>query len=482
MHTPLVLLTGATGYVGGRLLKALEGEGRRVRCLARRPDALRPIVARETCVVAGDLLDPSSLGAALRGVDAAYYLVHSMASSGSFEEEDRRTARTFAQEAAAAGLRRIIYLGGLAPPEGGLSPHLRSRLEVGDLLRSSGVQVVEFRASIVVGAGSLSFEMVRALVERLPVMVTPRWVSVPAQPIAVGDLLAYLLAALDLPLSGNPIFEIGGADVVSYGGIMREYARQRGLRRLVVRVPVLTPYLSSLWLALVTPLYARVGRQLIESIRHPTVVRDGAATRVFAIRPQTTRDAIAAALRDEDAALARQRWPAEGAPPNRPPPWGGVPFGGMVVESWLAPVAATPPAAFRAILRLGGKNGWYYGNRLWRLRGLIDRLCGGPGMRGRLDPDTLRVGDPLDWWRVEAIEDNRHIRLAAEMKLPGRAWLQFDVEAADGGSVITQTAIFDPLGLSGRLYWHLLYPVHRLIFAGLLRGIVATCAPGSVPG
>lgn len=296
--TRRILLTGATGYVGGRLLRALEAAGHQVRCLARRPEFLKPKVAPTTEVVAGDVLDKHTLKDAMTEVHVAYYLIHSMGGEKNFEEEDRRAARNFGEAAREAGVGRIIYLGGLGDPRQPLSPHLRSRHEVGEILRASGVQVVEFRASIVIGSGSLSFEMVRALVERLPVMITPRWVSVPAQPIGIEDLLQYLLAALDLEAGGNHIFEIGGADRVSYGDVMREYARQRGLRRLMIPVPVLTPWLSSLWLALVTPLYARVGRKLIDSIRYPTVVRDDAALTVFGIRPAGVREAIASALRD----------------------------------------------------------------------------------------------------------------------------------------------------------------------------------------
>jgi uncharacterized protein YbjT (DUF2867 family) len=295
---PLILLTGATGYVGGRLLKPLEDSGTLVRCLARHPEFLRAKAAADTDIVCGDVLDPDSLRKAMRGVHSAYYLVHSMGSAGAFEEEDRRAARNFVQAAREAGVRRIIYLGGLGDSSQSLSPHLRSRHEVGEILRSSRVPVIEFRASIVIGSGSLSFEMVRTLVERLPVMITPRWVSVPAQPISIGDLVSYLLAALDLQTEQSRVFEIGGADQTSYAGLMQEYARQRGLKRLIIRVPVLTPRLSSLWLALVTPLYSRVGRKLIDSIRHPTVVRDQAALSAFPIRPCGFREAIAAALQN----------------------------------------------------------------------------------------------------------------------------------------------------------------------------------------
>jgi uncharacterized protein YbjT (DUF2867 family) len=305
----VILLTGATGYIGGRLLRLLQKQGYRVRALARRPEVLKQNVNASTEAVSGDLLDRASVDNALRGVDAAYYLVHSMGSDGSFEEADRIAASNFGQAAKGAGVRRIIYLGGLGSDEEGLSPHLRSRHEVGRILHESGVPLLEFRASVVIGSGSLSFEMIRSLVERLPIMITPKWVSVLAQPIAIDDLLEYLLAALRLPISQYAVYEIGGADQVSYGDIMREYARQRGLRRHMLPVPVLTPYLSSLWLALVTPLYARVGRKLIEGIIHPTVVRDPAALSTFAIRPVGIEEAIRRALAREEREFTETRWP-----------------------------------------------------------------------------------------------------------------------------------------------------------------------------
>jgi len=293
-----ILLTGATGYVGGRLLPLLEQTGHRVRCLVRRPEFLAARVGAMTEVVAGDVLDRATLTPALAGIEAAYYLVHSMGSRGGFEAEDRRAAQHFADAARDAGVRRIIYLGGLGDSRQPLSSHLRSRQEVGELLRRSGVKVIEFRAAVIIGAGSLSFELIRALVERLPIMITPRWVSVPTQPIAIADVLQYLQLALELPCEGSTVFEIGGADQVSYGGLMREYARQRGLRRLLIPVPVLTPWLSSWWLHLVTPIRAQVGRQLIEGIRVPTVVTDDRARRAFPIHPMGTREAIAAALKE----------------------------------------------------------------------------------------------------------------------------------------------------------------------------------------
>jgi len=296
MEKPLILLTGATGYVGGKLLPLLEARGWRIRCLARQPEPLKSKIRPGTEVVAGDLLDPEGLRQALEGTRIAYYLVHSMGSASPFEEADRKAASSFAAAAQTAGVRRIIYLGGLGDSHEQLSAHLQSRHEVGEILRQSGVQVIEFRASVILGSGSLSFELIRALVERLPIMVTPRWVSVPAQPIGINDVLEYLLAALDYLGEDNPIFEIGGPDQISYGGLMREYARQRGLKRIMLPVPVLTPWLSSLWLGLVTPVQARIGRRLIEGIRHPTVVQNDSALRMFPIRPVGVQEAIAAGL------------------------------------------------------------------------------------------------------------------------------------------------------------------------------------------
>ena len=470
-----VLLTGATGYVGGRLLRLLEARGYQVRCLARRPEHLLGRVATTTEIVAGDTMDRMSLAHALAGMEVVFYLVHAMGSPGSFEEEDRIAARNVGEAASAAGVRRIVYLGGLGDSTQPLSPHLRSRQEVGAILRASGVETIELRASIVIGSGSLSFEMIRALVDRLPVMVAPRWVSVPAQPIAIQDLLEYLLQALELTVAGSTVVEIGGPDQASYGDLMREYARQRGVRRLILPVPVLTPWLSGLWLGLVTPLFARVGRKLIDSIRFPTVVRDGSAAALFSVQPRGYREAIAAALRNEDGPLPETRWSgalsASGALRSMP----SAPFRRRLTDTHTAIVAAPPEAVFAAIRRIGGQMGWYYGDWLWHLRGVLDLLCGGVGMRrGRRDPEILRVGDPVDFWRVELVEPDRRLRLAAEMRLPGRAWLDFAVEPnPEQGSTLRQTATFDPLGVAGLAYWYLIAPLHKLVFRGMLRGIVA---------
>jgi uncharacterized protein YbjT (DUF2867 family) len=417
-------------------------------------------------------------------VDTAYYLVHSMGSGRNFAALDEAAARNFGEAAHATGVRRIVYLGGLGAAEpADLSEHLRSRQQTGDVLRASGVPVVELRASIVIGSGSLSYEMVRALVERLPVMVCPRWVQVRTQPIAIDDLVAYLLAARDLPPGAEGVYEIGGPDVVSYRDIMLEYARQRGLRRWLVPVPLLTPRLSSLWLGLVTPLYARVGRKLIESLRNPTVVTSGRARTTFAVHPRPLREAIARALSREDAELAATRWSDALSSAALPAPWGGTRFGTRLVDSRARVVAVDPGRAFAPVRRLGGTAGWYWGNALWKVRGALDLLVGGAGLRrGRRDPDRLRVGEAVDFWRVEGYEEGRRLRLSAEMRLPGRAWLQFEVTPlGEARSEIRQTAIFDPAGLTGRLYWYSLYPFHALIFEGLLRSIAARAESGAPP-
>lgn len=421
-----ILLTGATGYVGGRLLPLLEAGGYRVRCLTRRPDALKSNVGEKTEVVKGDVLDSDSLVAAMEGIDTAFYFVHSMGSTADFEQEDRLAASNFSEAARQAGVQRIVYLGGLGNPDKELSKHLRSRQETGDVLRSAGVEVIELRASIVIGSGSLSFEMIRALVERLPVMICPKWVNVLAQPIAIEDLLAYLLESIELPKGDSKIYEIGGPDQVSYGQIMHEYARQRGLRRLMIPVPLLTPYLSSLWLGLVTPLYARVGRKLVESLKNPTLISSNLAATAFAVHPRSLAEAIARALVNEDREAAATRWSDALSSAGHPKIWGGVRFGSRLVDSRTTEVDVSPQAAFAPIQRIGGQTGWYYGDWLWRMRGFLDLLVGGVGVRrGRRDPVNIRVGDALDFWRVEAYEPGRLLRLRAEMKVPGRAWLEF---------------------------------------------------------
>lgn len=452
-----VLVSGATGYIGGRLLRRFEEDGRAVRCLVR--DRMRLVASASTEVVEGDCLDEPSLARALEGIECAYYLVHSMAATANFAEADRRAARNFAGAAARAGVQRIIYLGGLADTSDTLSAHLKSRAETGDILRASGVSVIEFKAAIVVGAGSTSFEMIHALVERLPVMICPRWVETRTQPIAIHDVVAYLAAAHDLASGGSRTFEIGGPDVVSYGDMMRAYARLRGLRRLLLPVPLLTPRLSGLWLALVTPSQARVGRALVEGLKNSTIVRTSDARDTFTIEPTPLASALVTAVGD---GLGRR----------------------LLIDRRSTVVAAAPKRAFAPIRRIGGASGWYFLNVLWRIRGTLDSWVGGVGMgRGRKDPDVCAIGDVIDGWTVAAFEPDRRLRLSSDWKLPGRAWLEFEVAPVDEGrkSRIRQTATFDPRGLLGRAYWFALVPVHSLLFRGLLRRIARRALMAPAP-
>ena len=478
----LILLTGATGYVGGRLLKILELRGFRIRCMARNPEILIPRAGQSTEVVEGNVLDLNSLKVALKGVSVAYYLVHSMGSEGSFEENDRKAAHNFGKIAKAAGVERIIYLGGLGNEEEDLSPHLSSRQEVGKILRQYSVPLLEFRASVVIGSGSLSFQLIRSLVERLPIMITPKWVQVSAQPIAIEDLIEYLEAALFVPDSSCRVYEIGGADQVSYADIMRIYGSCRNIGVRMIPVPVLSPYISSLWLGLITPLYARIGRKLIESIVHPTVVRDESALKVFKIQPMGVDDAIRRAIDNEDKEFAETRWSDSLSSSGKMLSWFGVSFGSRLVDSRTVQLNIPPTLTFKPIQRIGGDTGWYAWNWLWRLRGFLDLLVGGVGMRrGRAHFEILRVGDTVDFWRVEEHDPNHFLRLAAEMKLPGRAWLEFEVTGDEFSSTIRQTAIFDPVGLLGLIYWYALYPLHQLVFAGMLRGIADKTLPLNNP-
>ncbi|MEO7192381.1 MAG: SDR family oxidoreductase [Vicinamibacterales bacterium] len=442
-----VFLTGATGYIGGRLLRRFEEGGRPVRCLVRNTSRLASH-APTTELVQGDVLDEAVLDAALGGIETAYYLIHSMGAGGDFEATDRRAAECFGRAAHRAGVRRIIYLGGLTDESGPVSAHLKSRAETGDILRASSVPVVELRASIVIGAGSLSLEMIAALVERLPVMVCPRWVSTLTQPIAADDVLSYLEAAANLPDRGSETFEIGGPEVMSYGDLMRAYARLRGLRRWLIPVPLLTPRLSGWWLALVTPAQARVGRALVEGLKNSTVVRSTLARERFDVVPRPLSTALTDAI--ENGTAAR-----------------------MFTDTRVALVDVPPAQAFGPIRRIGGSAGYYFGNALWRVRGAIDRCAGGRRISWtRRDPETCVPGDAIDGWTVEAFEPDRLLRLAATFRLPGRGWLEFEVTPGpDRFSKIRQTASFDPRGVLGRMYWYGILPLHGLMFGGMLAQI-----------
>jgi len=481
-----VLVTGATGYIGGRLVPRLLEAGQRVRCLVRDPARLqgRPWQSAVE-IVTGDVLQPESLTEAMQGVSAAYYLVHSLAGGADFHQRDLDAATHFGAAARVAGVGRILYLGGLAGAASGLSEHLRSRQQTGDALRAAGVPVTEFRAGVIVGSGGLSFEMIRYLTERVPVMICPRWVSVRTQPVGIREVLEYLAEALRVPESSGRILEIGGAEVVSYGEMMSIYAEVRGLRRWMISVPVLTPRLSSYWVNLVTPIPAAIARPLIEGLRNESVVHDGAARDLFpAIRPVGYRTTVERALARLEASRVETAWSdALSTSQGDVPPVTLTTHEGMVVEHRQRVVSAPPAELYRVFAGLGGRRGWLYMNWAWELRGFLDRLLGGVGVRrGRRDPDELRVGDALDFWRVEAVEPGRLLRLRAEMKVPGKAWLQFSATRRDDGqTLLTQTAFFAPKGLAGWLYWYGLYPLHGLIFSGLIDQIARRAGPPPPP-
>lgn len=429
----------------------------------------------EVEIVSGDVLDPSSLPPALEDVDAAYYLIHSMGGHSEFSRRDVQAAQNFSAAASAAGVRRIIYLGGLGDPESDLSKHLRSRQQTGDALRSGDVPVTEFRAGMVIGSGSISFEMVRHLTERLPVMIAPRWVYSSTQPIAVRDVLAYLVSALQTELSVGRVIEIGTPDVVTYADMMKIYARIRGLKRIIIRVPVLTPRLSSYWVHWMTPVSAGIARPLVEGLRNELVVRDSSARDLFPdIVTLDVASAVRLALRQVEEGNIETVWSdALASSQGDIDPVHLTQEQGMLIERRQKTVAVPPWAVFRAFSGLGGERGWPPANWLWQLRGALDRLVGGVGMRrSRRHPDKLRQGEALDFWRVEKVQPDRLLRLRAEMKLPGNGWLQYEAsEREDGGTDLVQTAYFVPRGLLGLLYWYGIYPLHGFVFSRLIEAV-----------
>lgn len=468
-----VLVTGATGYIGGRLVPRLFALGHAVRCVARNASRLEGHPWPDVDVVQADLSETGALPGVLADVEVAYYLVHSMAMGQAFRERDHAMALAFGRAAAEAGVKRIIYLGGLGDPETVHSKHLISRQEVGRALAESGVPVIEFRAAVIVGSGSASFEMIRHLTERLPVMVTPTWVNTRCQPIGVRSVLEYLVEALDHP-AARGVYEIGGQDVLSYREMMLRYARLRGLRRLIITFPVPKPELSSRWVDLVTPIPFRIAHPLVESLQTEVVVRDRRALDTFQVRPTGYDEAVERALARMATEDVETTWASSLASFSAGQPEAdrlGA-HEGMLLDRRRRRVGAPPEKVFEAICALGGEEGWPAGNALWQLRGLLDRVAGGVGMRrGRRHPRELRVGDPLDFWRVEALEAPHLLRLRAEMKLPGRAWLQFEVRPDPGGARVEQTAFFEPRGVLGYAYWYSVLPLHRFVFPGLVEAL-----------
>jgi len=463
-----ILIVGSSGYVGGRLVSRLRGRGHDLILMSRDTRSLSERFP-DAQLVTADLLDAASLPPALEGIEVAYYLAHSMgAGEKGFAERDRQAARNFAKEAARASVARIIFLGGLGDDAVGLSKHLASRHDTGAELADHGIPVTEFRAAVVIGSGSASFEMVRNLVERLPVMITPRWVETRCQPIGIRDVLDYLVGALDRP-DVTGIVEIGGPDVLSYGDMMRTYARLRGLRRVMIPVPVLTPRLSSYWVGLVSPIPAGIARPLIEGLRNEVVVRDGGPAATFGLRPLPYVGALEQALDRSDPSGLESTWFDALTVPGKES-LSLTSREGLIVERRQRAIAAPAARVFAEVERLGGRAGWPYADLLWRIRGLVDRAAGGVGMRlGRRDPNSLRVGDALDFWRVEDVRRPHLLRLRNEMRVPGRAWLQYEVVETPAGSSLVQTAYFEPKGLPGLAYWYALYPVHGLIFRGIVR-------------
>ncbi|KRD09374.1 SDR family oxidoreductase [Streptomyces sp. Root264] len=481
---PLSLVTGATGYIGGRLVPELLAAGHRVRCLARSPDRLRDHAwAGDAETVRGDVTDAASVATAMRGVDVAYYLVHALGTGDDFEETDRRAARIFGEQARAAGVRRVVYLGGLTPagvPERELSPHLRSRAEVGRILLASGTPTTVLRAAVVIGSGSASFEMLRYLTERLPVMVTPSWVHTRIQPVAVRDVLRALVGSAAMPGDVSRAFDIGGPDVLTYREMMLRYAAVAELpRRIILSVPMLTPGLSSHWVGLVTPVPASIARPLTESLRHEVVCHEHDIARYVPDppgHPVGFDEAVRLALRKVRDAQVATRWSSASVPgaPSDPlptdPGWAG---GSLYTDDRELAVDAPRAALWRVIEGIGGENGWYSFPLAWAVRGGLDRLVGGVGLRrGRRDAVRLRVGDSLDFWRVEEIEPGRLLRLRAEMRLPGRAWLELHARTdPEGRTRFRQRALFHPHGLLGHAYWWSVAPFHTVVFGGMARNV-----------
>jgi uncharacterized protein YbjT (DUF2867 family) len=471
---PLIAIAGATGYIGGRLAPQLIDEGYRLRCLVRSPRKLQERTwAQSPSVVicATDLNDVASITASLTGCQVAFYLVHSMTSIGRlYAAEDLQLALNFSAAARAAGVERIIFLGGLGESGPGLSQHLASRREVEQALGHSGVPVTVLRAAMIIGSGSASFEIVRYLVERLPVMITPKWVSTACQPIAVRNVIGYLSGVLRVPATAGEVYDIGGPEALSYLEIMRIMAQELGLPpRWVLPIPFFTPRLSSYWIHLVTPLSKDIAKPLAEGLRNPVVCREN---RIIAYIPQTlltVREAIKAALVKIAHHDVVTHWAMAGPIPGDPDWAGGKVFRDERRLIIPAPAAAT----FRAVCRVGGGHGWYSADWLWKLRGAMDRLVGGPGLRrGRRDPESVGYGEALDFWRVVGIERDCRLSLRAEMKLPGEALLEFRIEAlADGQSTLIQTALFRPRGLFGLLYWYAVVPLHGIVFSGMMQGI-----------
>jgi uncharacterized protein YbjT (DUF2867 family) len=464
----LLLVTGVTGYVGSCLVPHLLEKGYRVRVLVRDPERLHGRAWLPRVEVAlGDMLDAGSLKIALEQVTAAIYLVHNMSSGQGYESRELESARNFLAAAEAADIQHIVYLGGLANPQEEIGPHLRSRLQTGEILRSGLIPVTEFRASLVIGSGSISFEMIRYLTEQIPVIVGPRNLKKLTQPIAIQNVLEYLLAALETPACRGRVYEIGGGDVLSYAQTMLTYARLRGLTRRVLLFPWISDTLMAFFTGKLTPVPSLIARPLIGGMRSHSIVRDGSALEMFPqVQPLAYQDSVLQALENLSPPRLDQDW-------QNGDSFCRMKREGFFIENRQGRIEVQPEVVYQLVSGMGGKGGWIYLNGLWKLRGFIDRLIGGPGLRGRSSKETLSVGDVLDYYCVEAVTPGRLLRLKAELKAPGLGWMEWrtNPDVDSDGTVLSQTVYFAPRGVWGFIYWYFLWPVHALVFAGLIRGI-----------
>jgi len=470
-----ILVTGATGYVGGRLIPELLKNNYHVRVLVRNPERLKNKTwYKKIEIHKGNVLHKKSLSGLFKNIDIAYYLIHSMEKNKNFEKADLIAANTFGETANQEGLKKIIYLGGLAQDKNNLSKHLKSRHDTGKALSNHGIDVTEFRASVIVGSGSLSFEMIRNLTERIPIMICPKWVYTKTQPIAISNVLDYLIHALNIKLPNNQIIEIGSKDILTYGDMIKQYAQVRNLKRILISVPVLTPKLSSYWVHWTTPLSANITRPLVEGLKNESIIKNNSANKYFPdIKLLSYKSSVKKAISSFNNKSIETSWSdALSSSRGNDNSVNSLLREGMIIEDRRIYIKKDKEIIFNYICSIGGSNGWLYANFLWTLRGYIDLMLGGVGLRrGRRNPLELKQGDALDFWRVEKIIKNQLVRLKAEMKLPGKAWLEYEIIKLKDNYQLIQKAYFMPTGLFGLFYWYALYPIHKIIFKGLIKKI-----------